>query len=98
MRRKKSNKRNRETLTAIDLFSGCGGLSCGLKNAGFDVAAAVEIDANAQSTYKMNHPGVHLYGMDIQKLDAADVLKDTGLEPGELDLLAGCPPCQGFSR
>jgi DNA (cytosine-5)-methyltransferase 1 len=85
-------------LTAIDLFSGCGGLSCGLKEAGFKVTAAVEIDTKAQATYRLNHPDVLLYSQDIRKLDPAVVLKDTGLEPGELDLLAGCPPCQGFSR
>jgi DNA (cytosine-5)-methyltransferase 1 len=85
-------------LTAIDLFSGCGGLSCGLKLAGFDVAAAVEIDTKAQSTYTLNHPSVTLYSADIRKLDPAQILVDAGLKAGDLDLLAGCPPCQGFSR
>ncbi|WP_093162133.1 DNA cytosine methyltransferase [Variovorax sp. YR216] len=85
-------------MTAIDLFSGCGGLSLGLQRAGFRVDAAVEIDAKAQETYKLNHPLVKLYEQDIRKLDPAKVLNDVGLKPGELDLLAGCPPCQGFSR
>lgn len=87
-----------KVLTAVDLFSGCGGLSCGLKKAGFDVVAAVEIDSKAQRTYMLNHPTVKLYGEDIRKLDPAAVLVEMGLKPGELDLLAGCPPCQGFSR
>ena len=85
-------------LTALDLFSGCGGLSVGLKHAGFRVAAAVEIDAKAQQTYTLNHPDVALYSQDIRTLDAAKILSEIGLEKGELDLLAGCPPCQGFSR
>lgn len=85
-------------LTAIDLFSGCGGLSCGLIAAEFQVVAAVEIDAKAQATYKLNHPDVRLYESDIRKLDPEQVMKDVGLVSGELDLLAGCPPCQGFSR
>lgn len=85
-------------LTAIDLFSGCGGLSVGLQKAGFRVCAAVEIDAKAQATYQLNHTGVKLYGEDIRRLSAKAVLKDLGLRPGQLDLLAGCPPCQGFSR
>ncbi|QBB69361.1 DNA cytosine methyltransferase [Pseudolysobacter antarcticus] len=86
------------TLTAVDLFSGCGGLSCGLKDAGFRVIAAVEIDAKAQYTYALNHPTVRLYDQDIRKIDATELLRNVGLLPGELDLLAGCPPCQGFSR
>jgi DNA (cytosine-5)-methyltransferase 1 len=85
-------------LTAIDLFSGCGGLSCGLKGAGFAVVAAVEIDAKAQTTYRLNHGDVRLYAQDIRQLDPTQVLTDAGLLPGDLDLLAGCPPCQGFSR
>jgi DNA (cytosine-5)-methyltransferase 1 len=85
-------------LTAVDLFSGCGGLSVGLQQAGFHVAAAVEIDKKAQATYSLNHPEVRLYAEDIRKLDVALVLAESGLQRGELDLLAGCPPCQGFSR
>lgn len=84
--------------SAIDLFSGCGGLSVGLELAGFRVRAAVEIDIKAQETYRANHPNVRLYCESIRELSAAKVLRDTGLAPGDLDLLAGCPPCQGFSR
>lgn len=87
-----------QRLYAIDLFSGCGGLTLGLKKAGFAVAAAVEIDHKAQVTYKLNHPKVRLYKQDIRALDPYQVLHDIGMQPGDLDLLAGCPPCQGFSR
>lgn len=93
----RANKK-KHTLHAVDLFSGCGGLSLGLKEAGFAVAAAVEVDLKAQETYRLNHPNVHLYAQDIREINPADVLKAAGLKPGELDLLAGCPPCQGFSR
>lgn len=93
------NKANSiKKFTAVDLFSGCGGLSCGLKQADFNVVAAVEIDLKAQATYRMNHPDVQLYTQDIRKLDPKIVLDSVGLESGQLDLLAGCPPCQGFSR
>lgn len=85
-------------LTSIDLFSGCGGTSYGLQCAGFSVLAAVEIDRKAQETFRLNHPGVVLYGEDIRSLDPATMLCELGLLRGELDLLAGCPPCQGFSR
>ncbi|MGV6398107.1 DNA cytosine methyltransferase [Pseudomonas caspiana] len=92
------NAKKSSKLKALDLFSGCGGLSVGLQQAGFQVAAAVEIDPKAQETYALNHPDVKLYSEDIRKLDALSVLRDLGLKKGELDLLAGCPPCQGFSR
>lgn len=91
-------KMREQTLHAVDLFSGCGGLSLGLKEAGFAVVAAVEIDRKAQETYRLNHPSVRLYAQDIRELNPADMLDEAGLKPGELDLLAGCPPCQGFSR
>lgn len=83
--------------TAIDLFSGCGGLSQGLKDAGFQVLAAVELDKKACETYRINHSDVPLIAADIRKVSAASLLRSAGLKRGQLDLLAGCPPCQGFS-
>lgn len=83
--------------TAIDLFSGCGGLTLGLKLAGFKVRAAIEKDALAVKTYKANHSDVVVCHDDILDVKAASLRKRLKLEVGELDLLAGCPPCQGFS-
>jgi DNA (cytosine-5)-methyltransferase 1 len=84
-------------LLAVDLFAGAGGMTLGLERAGFDVVAAVEIDALACKTYRANHPDVRLWEQDIRKLAAADILEELELEPGDLSLVAGCPPCQGFS-
>jgi len=84
--------------TAIDLFSGCGGTTCGLVDAGFHVLSAVEIDPKAQETYKLNHPDVLLIEQDIRTVSPAAMLAELGIAAGDLDLLAGCPPCQGFSR
>jgi len=84
--------------TAVDLFSGCGGLSSGLKDAGFRVLAAVEKDPDAAKSYAANHPDVRLYDGDIRDLTAARVLRELGLKTGQIDLVAGCPPCQGFTR
>lgn len=84
-------------LTAIDLFSGCGGLTLGLKQAGFKVVGAVEIDPLATETYSKNHPEVRVWQEDIRKIEGQDMIHILGLKKGQLDLLAGCPPCQGFS-
>src|SRR5436190_23161856 len=82
---------------AIDLFSGCGGLTLGLKRAGFHVIGGVECDSLAATTYRENHPEVDLWEQDIRTLSVATVKRRLGLRKAELDLLAGCPPCQGFS-
>jgi DNA (cytosine-5)-methyltransferase 1 len=82
---------------AIDLFSGVGGLSEGLKQAGYRVAGAVELDAAACQIYRLNHPKARLWNIDIRKLSAQSVMKALGLRPGQVELLAACPPCQGFS-
>lgn len=84
-------------LTAFDVFAGAGGLTAGLRQAGFKVIGAVEIDPTAADTYEQNHPEVVLWKQDIQTLEVTEVLHKLRLTPGELDLLAGCPPCQGFS-
>jgi len=89
---------NIQVPTALDLFSGCGGLSLGLKQAGFRVLAAIEINTKAQETYQINHPDVELISDDIRKVAARAILRRLGLKAGQLSLLAGCPPCQGFSR
>lgn len=82
--------------TVIDLFCGAGGLALGLKNAGFKLVGSVEYDAKACVTYRKNL-GSHLMEADISTLSVEDVLAKAGLNVGECDLLAGGPPCQGFS-
>lgn len=82
---------------AVDLFSGAGGLSEGLRQAGFKVLGAIEVDPLACATYRLNHHGVRVWESDIRRLTGTAILRDLKLEKGELDLLAACPPCQGFS-
>jgi len=82
---------------AIDIFSGLGGLTVGLKKAGFKVIGAIEIDHLSVETYKANHPRVRVWETDIRNLDSCEVANVLGLRQLSLDLLAGCPPCQGFS-
>ncbi len=84
-------------LSAIDLFCGAGGLTTGLKAAGFSVLAGFELNETAAATYKLNHKSSTVFVGDLSKLDPKEVMDDLGLNKGELDLLAGCPPCQGFS-
>ena len=84
--------------TAIDLFSGCGGVTTGLTQAGFDVLGAVEIDRKAIATYRLNHPAIKIYSEDIRLLSPDQIMAELKLQRGDLDLLAGCPPCQSFSR
>ena len=82
---------------AIDLFCGCGGMTQGLINAGYNVIAAIEIDSYAAYTYKANYEkyGVKLFHDDIRNINPKEIANLLCDEP--LHLLAGCPPCQGFS-
>ena len=82
-------------LTAIDLFAGGGGLTVGLKQAGFHVKVAVEMETHACATYRANHPEVRLLEQDITSVSGKEILDIAG--PGGVDLLAGCPPCQGYT-
>jgi DNA (cytosine-5)-methyltransferase 1 len=84
-------------LTFIDLFSGAGGLSEGLSEAGFHCLFANEIIPNYAQTYKKNHPTTNVLTADIQLIDPNAIRDELGLAREELDLMAGGPPCQGFS-
>ncbi|MGH2395628.1 MAG: DNA cytosine methyltransferase [bacterium] len=86
------------TLTAIDLFAGCGGATLGFKKEGLKVVAAVEVDRVSAETYRMNHPEVLLLERDIRKISPRALLKMAKLRRGEVTVVLGCPPCQGFSR
>ncbi len=83
--------------TVISTFAGGGGSSTGYHMAGFRELLAVEWDDNAVETLRLNYPDLDIYHGDIAKLTVEEVLKRTGLKPGELDVFDGSPPCQGFS-
>lgn len=85
---------------AIDIFSGCGGVSCGLSLAGFKVKSAVEIEKHAVDTYKgyVSLGKVNVINKDICKLSGEQILKAAKIKKDDIYLFAGCPPCQNFSR
>ncbi len=82
--------------TVIDMFSGCGGLSRGFIDAGFEVLLGVDIDTAALQTFEYNHKGAigfkgNLFDKDIiHKIDKA-------IKHSKVDVIIGGPPCQGFS-
>ena len=85
------------TPTAIDLFCGVGGLSLGLKDAGFRLIGAADSDRHAIETHRRNFPDVKASECDLIKASGASLRESLGLGNGSIDLLSGGPPCQGFS-
>lgn len=86
-------------MLALDLFSGAGGLSCGLEMTGrIRVAGGVEHDARAHATFLKNHPGSTAPPgpSDVHEVRGDDILRQAGAS--QIDLVAGGPPCQGFSN
>ncbi|MGP8216802.1 MAG: DNA cytosine methyltransferase, partial [Bacteroidia bacterium] len=79
------------------LFSGCGGSSKGYELANMLELLAVEWDENARESFSLNFPDVPLKGWDISQLTGKQILDTIGLQPGELDVFDGSPPCQGIS-
>jgi DNA (cytosine-5)-methyltransferase 1 len=90
----------------VDLFSGAGGLSLGLEQAGFDVVASVEYDPVHAAVHEFNFPLTEVLCRDVARLDAAELRAavsrgqkrhDRRAWDGDVDLVVGGPPCQGFS-
>ncbi len=84
-------------LYAIDLFSGCGGVTSGLKKAGIEVRAAVEINEIAVKTYLENNKEVAILQKDIRNVNGDELRRAAGISEDNRLLLVACPPCQGFS-
>lgn len=85
-------------MKAIDLFCGAGGLTLGLRRAGWAVVAGVDIDEAVKETYRNNNPGVRFVSADIRSVTDQDIRTLAGAIPGAELLLAGCAPCQPFSK
>lgn len=87
-------------LAAVEIFCGPGGLSLGLERAGFTVMASVDNDLHVESTYFRNshhHKKAQFIRADIGQLSGRDLLRQVGLGCSDVDLVAGGPPCKGFS-
>lgn len=93
-----SNMTYPQTKRAIDLFCGCGGISVGAQLAGYEIVAGLDIEKNYISSFIHNFPNAHAITDSITTLSAPDFARRVGIKPGELDLLVGGPPCQGFSK
>ena len=83
--------------TVISTFAGCGGSSLGYQMAGYKELLAIEWDKTAVETFQLNFPDIPIWQRDIRTVTSEEILLFCGLKVGELDLLDGSPPCQGFS-
>lgn len=88
----------RNIFTSIDLFCAPGGLSLGFEMAGFTSLAGVDKDRDGMLTYHHNFPGAESITTDITELDSGQFMEKIGIGRGQVDVIVGGPPCQGFSN
>lgn len=95
MNHKKKIQKDTKSLTVIDLFSGCGGLSYGFIEAGYKVELGIDHWKDAIETFNQNHKGAIGLVADLFKEKPQEIAKKTGIK--NIDVIIGGPPCQGFS-
>lgn len=81
----------------IDLFCGCGGLSLGLVQAGFEAVAGIDYNESAIKTYRHNFKQANGICEDILSMDRNHISDQLG-DLSDVDVIIGGPPCQGFSN
>lgn len=81
----------------ITLFAGAGGCSLGFQRYGVDILAAYDISKEAVETYNYNFEGNKCHIEDLSTCDFGSIRDGLGLQKGELDIVIGGPPCQGFT-
>ena len=86
-----------KVLTTIDLFCGAGGLTAGFKLAGFRCIYGNDCNPSAIETFKFNHPEAYADSREVEAIDPSLVRRMLKVKKGELAVLTGGPPCQGFS-
>lgn len=86
-----------QKLTVIDLFCGAGGLSYGFKQAGYNILLGTDIDPIYGMTFKKSHENAKFLDKSILELSSDEVLSSCAIKAGDLDVLVGGPPCQGYS-
>ncbi len=89
---------SKKSIRVFDFFSGCGGTSCGLRQAGLDVVFAIDNDRDATETFKINFPNAEVLCRDIKELTCEEVLTKTSAHNNAPLLFCGCAPCQPFSK
>ena len=92
----------RSRVVVADFFSGCGGTSAGLRQAGMEIAVGIDIDPDAAQTFRLNFPEADFIQADVRSIatdDLASPLRRRGWgEPDTFLLFSACAPCQPFSR
>lgn len=89
---------SRKQYNVLDLFCGCGGMSWGLAKKGFQIVAGLDIWDIALKTYQYNHKHAKAVNLDITGADPIEALKNIHVDPNNIDIIIGGPPCQGFSK
>jgi len=83
---------------AVDLFCGCGGIAEGLRLAGYNIRAGVDVEPKYIATFQHNFPNSRAITKSLLDIEPGEFAQTLDLEPEQLSILVGGPPCQGFSK